>query len=178
MMNALTTTIFLLGSAGCAAADCAYGTTAFARLPSVKPSNFSYDALTGPLNWYGLNASANVLCDTGAHQSPIVIRSAETATVAGSALAWTVPDYPAGAAFENLGTNVQVIVNGTLRGPELAGTYQLQQFHFHTPSEHRVDDEFYPMEMHWVFQSDGKHIPQEAPPSGAKRGLTDHERAH
>ncbi|WP_299465588.1 carbonic anhydrase [uncultured Microscilla sp.] len=32
-------------------------------------------------------------------------------------------------------------------------TYQLIQFHFHTPSEHRIDAERYPMEAHLVHQA-------------------------
>lgn len=32
-------------------------------------------------------------------------------------------------------------------------TYQLTQFHFHTPSEHRIDAELYPMETHLVHQA-------------------------
>jgi carbonic anhydrase len=34
-------------------------------------------------------------------------------------------------------------------------SYSVAQFHFHTPAEHRVNDDFYPMEMHWVFESEG-----------------------
>jgi len=67
-----------------------------------------------------------------------------------------VVDYPCGAEFENLGTNVEVVVNGTLVDGNSNTTFKLAQFHFHTPAEHRVNSEFYPMEMHWVFESDGK----------------------
>lgn len=31
--------------------------------------------------------------------------------------------------------------------------YSLLQFHFHTPSEHHVNDKAYPMEIHFVHQS-------------------------
>jgi carbonic anhydrase len=67
-----------------------------------------------------------------------------------------VPDYPSRAEFENLGTNFEVVVNGTLVDGKSNTTLNLAQFHFHTPSEHQIDDEFYPMEMHWVFESDGE----------------------
>ncbi len=33
-------------------------------------------------------------------------------------------------------------------------TYSLKQFHFHTPSEHTIDGEHAPMEMHMVHQSE------------------------
>jgi carbonic anhydrase len=73
--------------------------------------------------------------------------------VSGKSIKLSIPDYPQGAKFENLGTNVEVVVNGTLVNG--AKTYALAQFHFHTPSEHRVDDEHYPMEMHMVFEAAG-----------------------
>ncbi|OCT51309.1 carbonate dehydratase [Cladophialophora carrionii] len=136
------------------AANCAHGTSAFPRLPNVTVSTFGYDALKGPLNWYGLNKTANVACEKGTTQSPIVI-DASISTVPGSTLKWTVPDYPDGAEFENLGTNVEVIVNGSLVDSDSGVSYSLAQFHFHTPAEHRLEDEFYPMEMHWVFESEG-----------------------
>ena len=75
--------------------------------------------------------------------------------VPGSSIEWTVPNYDEGAEFENLGTNVEVVVNGSMVDRNSGKHFELAQFHFHTPAEHRVDDMFYPMEMHWVFESDG-----------------------
>ena len=47
----------------------------------------------------------------------------------------TVNDMPDGAEFENLGTTVEVITQGGSLA--VAGkTFELQQFHFHLPSEH------------------------------------------
>jgi hypothetical protein len=135
-------------------ANCAHGTSAFPRLPNISVSTFGYDALRGPLNWYGLNKTANIACEKGTNQSPIVVNST-ISTVQGSTLNWTVQDYPDGAEFENLGTNVEVVVNGSLVDMISGISYSLAQFHFHTPAEHRVNDEFYPMEMHWVFESEG-----------------------
>jgi carbonic anhydrase len=37
-----------------------------------------------------------------------------------------------------------------------AKTYDLAQFHFHTPREHRVNEEIYMMELHFVFEAAGK----------------------
>jgi carbonic anhydrase len=59
-----------------------------------------------------------------------------------------IPD--AGVVFENLGTTIEVVVNGTT---SFAGTnYRLVQFHMHTPSEHHVNDEYFPLEVHMVHQ--------------------------
>ena len=149
---------FFLALLDTVSANCAYGTSAFPRLPNVEVSTFGYDGLHGPLNWYGLNKSANVLCDSGSTQSPIVIGST-VQQVSGASVEWKVPDYPHGAEFENLGTNVEVVVNGSLTDRNSGEAFKLAQFHFHTPAEHRVHDEFYPMEMHWVFESEGVLIP-------------------
>jgi carbonic anhydrase len=46
-------------------ANCAYGTSAFPRKAQVQVSTWGYDGLKGPLNWYGLNESANYACDKG-----------------------------------------------------------------------------------------------------------------
>lgn len=141
----------LLGSAKCA---CSYGTSHFPRLPSVPVNKFSYVGLSGPLNWYGLNQTANALCALGKNQSPIDIGNSSMTYVAkGNSIQLNIPEYPSGAKFENLGTNVEVVVNGSL--VDASKTYALAQFHFHTPSEHRVDDEHYPMEMHLVFEAAG-----------------------
>ena len=135
-------------------ANCAYGTSIFPRFPTVEVSMFGYDGLHGPLNWYGLNESANFFCDNGTKQSPIVINSS-IEQVSGSSLEWEVPNCLDGAEFENLGTNVQVVLNGSLTDHDSGREFKLAQFHFHATGEHRVDDEFYPMEMHWVFESEG-----------------------
>ena len=47
-----------------------------------------------------------------------------------------IPDFPDGAEFENLGTTIEVIAQpgGTLDFNNK--TFELQQFHFHLPSEH------------------------------------------
>lgn len=36
--------------------------------------------------------------------------------------------------------------------------FSLKQFHFHTPSEHTIDGEHLPLEMHFVHQSDDESL--------------------
>lgn len=144
----------LLALTDIVAAHCIRSTSAFKRLPDVETDDFGYDALQGPLNWYALNKSEYAECHKGRRQSPIVINSTTIETVKGSTIDWTVPKYPNGAEFSNTGVHVEVAVNGTLKDSTSGKHYKSQQFHFHTPGEHRVDSEFYPMEMHWVFEND------------------------
>jgi carbonic anhydrase len=138
----------------CANCACNYGTSHFPRAVSVPVNHFSYVGLSGPLNWYGLNKSANAMCALGMNQSPIDIgNSSGTSVASGTSIQLSIPDYPSGTIFENLGTTVEVVVNGSL--VDAGKTYALKQFHFHTPSEHRIDDEYSPMEVHFVFQAKG-----------------------
>ena len=63
-------------------------------------------------------------------------------------------DFPsvAEAEFENLGTTLETIVTGTTT---FAGkAFTLQQFHMHTPSEHRINDEYFPLEIHMVHEAE------------------------
>lgn len=112
-----------------------------------------------------------------------------------SELSLALADIPAGAPFENLGTTVEVVAKegegespGTMsfQGVE----YQLQQFHFHLPSEHLDDGASMAMETHFVWESAAGEIavvgvwidiedgagaganetaPAPAPPAAAKR---------
>ena len=128
-------------------ASCIHGTTLLRREVNggkVQTSAFGYDDETGPLVWAGMNPN-NTACHAGHNQSPIVLNA-------------STPDAPPvavtfhsthGAELENLGSTLEVLgVNGTtnFQGRD----YYLKQFHFHTPSEHRLDSEYYPLEMHMV----------------------------
>lgn len=57
------------------------------------------------------------------------------------------------AEFENLGSTVEVLASGTTEFGNV--TFNLKQFHFHSPSEHRIDEEYFPLEMHMVHQAAG-----------------------
>jgi len=108
---------------------------------------FSYNTTTGPLNWHNVNTSAYYLCGNGTNQSPILINTTSALAPSGS-INLNVPEAT-NVTFENLGTNVEVVINGTLEAAN--STWKLAQFHFHTPSEHRVDLGHYESEMHFVF---------------------------
>jgi carbonic anhydrase len=75
----------------------------------------------------------------------------------GSEVQLTVNDMPNGAEFENLGTTVEIITQGgTLKVADKQ--FELQQFHFHLPSEHIDNGTSQAMEMHMVFQSATQEI--------------------
>jgi len=120
----------------------------------VEVKTFGYHGAIGPLVWNTL-AVENTACNTGKNQSPIDMVPAVFTTVNAADISLEIPDQPAGAVFENLGTTVEVVMEGAggkLKLP--TGTeLELKQFHFHHPSEHMDDGVSMPMEMHMVFQT-------------------------
>jgi carbonic anhydrase len=134
-----------------AAGMCHHGTTLFPRAENTVPvAQFGFNELSGPLNWHGLNA-ANRPCAIGKLQSPINIMSHNITKVPGSTLELSIEKSRPGAPISNLGSTVEVAANGSfLRSGKV---YKLKQFHFHTPSEHHLNSEYFPAEVHFVFQS-------------------------
>ncbi|KAI9783210.1 MAG: hypothetical protein M1839_004050 [Geoglossum umbratile] len=117
---------------------------------TVEVSKFGYTGLQGPLNWAGLSAD-NSDCREGNNQSPINLNS-KIGRIAPGTMKLSIPN--GAAELENLGSTVEVVMeglNGTLTLENK--TFDLQQFHFHTPSEHRIDEEHFPLEMHMVHQT-------------------------
>ncbi|KIM90524.1 hypothetical protein PILCRDRAFT_1806 [Piloderma croceum F 1598] len=144
--------LFSLAFISSAAASCGRGLTfidpfQFDAEGHIPIPSFSYGTTTGPLNWHNLNTTAYFLCGNGTHQSPILINTTSAQVPPGS-VKLNVPNAR-NASFENLGTNVEIVVNGTLQAAN--STWKLSQFHFHTPSEHRLDLGHYEAEMHFVF---------------------------
>jgi carbonic anhydrase len=132
-----------------------HGTTLFPRSESASlpPPTFGYHGLSGPLNWFNLNATANELCAVGTHQSPIDLSQTFLVSSASSSPLLSLSPSPSGADFLNLGTTVEVLgINGTFTNKNK--TSHLAQFHFHSPSEHSIDGVYYPLEVHFVFQAE------------------------
>ncbi|KAF2132008.1 carbonic anhydrase [Dothidotthia symphoricarpi CBS 119687] len=128
--------------ASMASASCMHGLEMFKR---ADVAQWGFGPLNGPFNWASL-APANAVCKSGKNQSPINIDS-----TIGAAPSRPVLDVRDGAVeFENLGTTIEVVVNGTTRYNN--ADYQLVQFHMHTPSEHHINSEYYPLEVHFVHQ--------------------------
>lgn len=110
-------------------------------------TEFSYNGVSGPLMWHSLDPEYRE-CARDEAQSPIVIDSSVDSARLGTLNIPLIRKIK----FQNLGYTVQVNATGTLTFGSRPGTvYNLQQFHFHTPSEHRLFDEYYPLEVHFVF---------------------------
>ncbi|KAL2194397.1 alpha carbonic anhydrase [Corynascus similis CBS 632.67] len=151
--------LLLAASATRVLASCAHGTFLRPRAEgdTVEVANFGYTGTIGPLNWAALETPANGACATGSRQSPIDMVEGVFEILEGANVELTVNDMPDGAEFENLGTTVEVITQGgNLKVGEKE--FELQQFHFHLPSEHLDNGTSQAMEMHMVFQSANQEI--------------------
>ncbi len=123
------------------------------------PVHWGYEANDGPDVW-GAMDSEWALCAQGREQSPIDLANAVKTRLPAVDL-----DRPDEGEFDVLtqagvigaldnGHTIQV---NSKTGEKLTvggKAYALVQFHFHAPSEHTVDGEHFPMEMHFVHQAD------------------------
>jgi carbonic anhydrase len=112
--------------------------------------HWSYEGVTGPDRWGGLDA-ADVVCADGEQQSPIDITGAIRASQPPLRIGWTKrPD-----TIVNNGHTIQLNVadGDTLRLGDRS--FRLTQFHFHHPSEHLVDGKASAMEAHFVHATQG-----------------------
>ncbi|MFQ5353564.1 MAG: carbonic anhydrase [Thermodesulfobacteriota bacterium] len=110
--------------------------------------HWGYEGHTGPEHWGELKPEFKA-CSEGKSQSPIDITGDFKASKAKLELHYSP-------------TKINVLNNGhTIKVSYDAGSYvsvngeryNLVQFHFHGPSEHTVNGEHFPMEMHLVHQS-------------------------
>ena len=108
-------------------------------------SHWGYIGAGSPENWGDLSASYSA-CRAGLQQSPINLHNSVNATLATLDIRY----QPIPLTILNNGHTIQVNSSADnliqLDGKE----FKLLQFHFHHPSEHTVEDEPFPMEMHFV----------------------------
>lgn len=113
-----------------------------------EPPHWMYEGEEGPNVWGELDESF-ALCGTGEAQSPIDLTGAQSINLTGLTMNYAESKLN---IFNN-GHTIQVNYDegSTLVYNEIE--YALLQFHFHHPSEHTVDGETFPMELHFVHRS-------------------------
>ena len=112
--------------------------------------HWSYEGSNGPQAWGQLKPDFN-LCASGKRQSPINIE--DSATLQGPAEAIMFAYAPSGASVLNNGHTIQVDVAGDNRIVVRGTEFKLLQFHFHHPSEERVNYQSFAMVAHLVHRS-------------------------
>ena len=122
--------------------------------PAIKPyhgTHWSYEGETGPANW-GRNPLWSQ-CATGNRQSPIDLRDGMKVDLEPIAF-----DYkPSAFNVTDNGHTIQVNVSGGNYISLQNRTFELLQFHFHRPSEERINGKGFEMVVHMVHKdADGK----------------------
>jgi len=113
--------------------------------------HWSYEGKEAPAKWGDLDKEFAV-CKLGKEQSPIDIKTKDAKK---AALAPIKTAYKSsGGDLVNNGHTIQVNLADGGAAPVPAGEYKLLQFHFHTPSEEKIDGKNFPLVAHLVHKSD------------------------
>ncbi|MBS0323936.1 MAG: carbonic anhydrase family protein [Proteobacteria bacterium] len=124
-----------------------------AKEPPRLPVHWSYEGEGGPANWARLRPDY-ATCDSGKRQSPIDIR--DTIRVDQEPLRF---DYkPTRFSIVNNGHTIQIGVGEGNTVSVMGRTYELKQFHFHKPSEEKINGRGTDMVIHLVHQDDEGHL--------------------
>ena len=147
----LASALLAAGAVGCGSDD---ETTDGASTTAAKPAPFGYGADDGPADWAALDP-AYAECAEGTEQSPIDLAEARPSDLPPLEVSYR----PSELEIENNGHSLEALPPPG-NSVEVDGTeYELDQFHFHAPSEHEADGRSLPIEFHFVNRSaDGEPL--------------------
>jgi carbonic anhydrase len=115
--------------------------------PKVYSDHWSYEGDNGPANWGKINPQW-AKCGSGNRQSPIDIRDGMKVELEQI----TFDYHPSSFNVTDNGHTVQVMVSGGNFITVNNRMYELVQFHFHRPSEERINGKGYEMVVHMVHK--------------------------
>ena len=122
---------------------------AVGKIPLADEDNhWGYSGETGPQNWSKLSPEY-AACGNGLNQSPIDISE----TVAAELEALQFNYESSSTVIVNNGHTLQINVGPGSRMRAGGEDFQLIQLHFHSPSEHQIKGELFPLEGHFVHQN-------------------------
>jgi len=108
--------------------------------------HWGYTGETGPAHW----GEVSETCEAGREQSPISIGRTSHADAAAPRMEYDATPLK----IVNNGHTVQVDYGAGSRLVTDGKTYQLAQFHFHSPSEHQTEGMSHAMEVHLVHKAE------------------------
>jgi len=128
----------------------------FSRPASASPKpppgawNHNPASKIGPFHWDDIGFP---VCGTGTNESPVNIATGNLAPYHGSPL--QLRYQPSELGVENTGHVVEVPTPAGVNNTALIGgdSYQLVQYHFHTPAEHAVNGRLAAVEGHFVHMN-------------------------
>ena len=116
--------------------------------PPPRGTHWSYDGEHGPANWSKINIDW-AACNTGKRQSPIDIRDGIKVDLEKISF-----DYkPTSFSVVDNGHTIQVTLFGGNYITVMNQTFELLQFHFHRPSEERINGKSAEMVVHLVHKN-------------------------
>jgi carbonic anhydrase len=106
---------------------------------------YSYNGINGPAFWGNFNET----CSKGKNQSPIDIPYDEFIKYNRPVNVEFYDSY--NVEIENKEHTIEISKNLKAKLKIEDNEYELLQFHFHTPSEHRIGGKYHDVEAHFVF---------------------------
>lgn len=126
----------------------AFGLLCAGPAAAESAAHWTYEGHGGPAEWAKVSSDF-AACETGRDQSPVDIRNAVPAR-----LGEVKVDYrPQTLAVINNGHTIQVNLKPGNSIQFEGETFDLVQYHFHTPSEHAIEGKKAPMEVHLVHKA-------------------------
>ena len=153
-LSAVVLLVFLLFSS---CGDNAHQTESISAKADHGEVHWGYVGEEGPEHWADLNPDFE-LCGSGVEQSPIDLTGAVEIEDAGieRRLGTEVLTFEQRARVMDLVDNGHTIqiTNDVPMALDMGDVhYEMVQFHFHSPSEHTIDGEHAPLEVHMVHKS-------------------------
>ena len=119
----------------------------------VHGTEWGYTGHTGPINWAELDPKY-FMCEAGSNQSPINIEERSIVTTTKGLDKIKFKYSTKAKCVKNNGHTVQVNVEDGSSIKVDGIKFDLKQFHFHTPSENRIEGKSFPLEAHFVHVSE------------------------
>jgi len=132
--------------------------SSYVTSPAAATTNWGYIGKQGPEYWGKLSPDFQ-LCYTGKRQTPIDLQTANVKSIDNKNPESLVVKYqPTPLNLINNGKTIQINYQPGSFIESDRQVYQLLQFHFHHPSEHRLNGEEYDMELHFVHRSQAGNL--------------------
>ena len=106
---------------------------------------WTYSGANGPDHWASLSPDY-AMCGKGKNQSPINVTAGIEAGLEPLAFRYQLQD----CTLENNGHTIQANIPAGNAVDLAAAGFELKQFHFHSPAEHQIQGQEFPMELHFV----------------------------
>ncbi len=129
------------------------GILAMLSAPSFANSLWSYEGNGAPEKWSQLSEEFKV-CENGYNQSPINIDNVIDANLKPLVINMHIHSQN----IINNGHSIQINVKDDDDFSIDGATYQLKQFHFHSPSENKISGKQFPLELHFVHAQENGEI--------------------